>query len=313
MKLKFITFSILVAIAVISCTKNEMTSPKEAEIIVQAGVVQTRAGYEGTSVLPQNFVMNVTQGAGSKYDYSYVKMVKDQETNVYSPESSSVKLLWAGTNYSSVDVKAMTIPYGMETVSSQMVVNVSSDQTDPEELLASDLLAAQTSEGSVTVREGKVHINFRHIMSKLEIKCILGNGLTSEDVEIKSATLDNICVSGKYSYLDMAFPEPQEKSFGRVAMCKGESESVFEAVFFPYVPTKNPKLLVDAVISGKECLMSCPVSPKNNDGFVSGNKYTMKVTVNDNSISVGDISIDTDWKIDVDVDMELNDNIFETE
>ena len=312
MKLKFIALPVLVVSALLSCSKSDLNSTKETEIIVQADVAQTRAGYGG-SILPDSFVMDVTQGADSKYDYSNVKMIKDVESNVYSPESPSVELLWAGTDYSAVNVKAMTIPYRMETVGSLMDVNVSLDQNDPEEILASDLLAANTSDGTIIVSNGKVYINFKHLMTKLEIRCNLGTGLNPGDVEIRSACLDNICVAGQFSYHDMEFPKSQTYSFDCVEMYHDESEHVFEAVFFPYVPTRNPKLMVDAVILGRECLMSCWISPKDNNGFVSGNKYTMTVTINDSSMSLGAISIDTDWKIDVDVDMELDDNIFATE
>ena len=45
MKLKFIILSVLATSAVMSCTKSGPTSTKETEIIVQADIVQTRAGY----------------------------------------------------------------------------------------------------------------------------------------------------------------------------------------------------------------------------------------------------------------------------
>ena len=45
MKLKCVILSVLATSAVMSCTKSGPTSTKETEIIVQADVIQTRAGY----------------------------------------------------------------------------------------------------------------------------------------------------------------------------------------------------------------------------------------------------------------------------
>ena len=45
MKLKCVILSVLATSAVMSCTKSGLTSTKETEIIVQADIVQTRAGY----------------------------------------------------------------------------------------------------------------------------------------------------------------------------------------------------------------------------------------------------------------------------
>lgn len=93
MKLKSFALSICAAVACVSCTKDVSLSLKEAEIIVEARVTETRAGYEGTLVLPDMFIMDIVQNSDSRYDYKGVVMKKSG--NVYSPESSDIKLLWA--------------------------------------------------------------------------------------------------------------------------------------------------------------------------------------------------------------------------
>ena len=52
MKLKSILFTIVSVMTFVSCTKSDLRSFKETDIVVLANVIQTRAGYEGTSVLP---------------------------------------------------------------------------------------------------------------------------------------------------------------------------------------------------------------------------------------------------------------------
>ncbi|MBR4845324.1 MAG: hypothetical protein IKU98_02780, partial [Bacteroidaceae bacterium] len=60
MKINHLLFVVL-AMSLVSC--NEKSAPNKAgsEIIVEASVVETRAGYEGQSVLPSSFVMDVDQ------------------------------------------------------------------------------------------------------------------------------------------------------------------------------------------------------------------------------------------------------------
>ena len=43
---------------------------------------QTKAGYEGTTALPSEFVMDIIQGNNQNYNYSLVRMTK--ERNRYS-------------------------------------------------------------------------------------------------------------------------------------------------------------------------------------------------------------------------------------
>ena len=141
-RLKTILLSAIFVMAVFSCSKHEPFSYKGAEIVVSAGVL-TRAGYEGTVTLPDNFVMDIIQNAGVQYDYKTVLMEKDKGRNTYSAVAD-IKMMWAVNAYTGVDVKAMTLPYGMETVdaANSMQIAVSENQSSESEILKSDLLAA---------------------------------------------------------------------------------------------------------------------------------------------------------------------------
>ena len=311
MKLNFITLSFFAALAFAACTKSESFTPKEAEILVQAGVAQTRAGYEGTAILPAKFVMDVEQNADSKYDYKNVVMVKDGDA--YVPENSDNKMIWAGTAYNSVQVKSMTLPYGLTEVGPDMNVVVSENQTTEAEILKSDVLVATKADGDIRISGDMINIDFRHLLSKLEITYAYGSGLSESDVTINSMTLENICTGGGYSYDTMGFQPSVSKTYGDVRMFSNTSSPKFEMIFFPYVPTENPKLVVNATISGETRQLSCPVAPKNSNGFEGGKRYTLKVTVNNSSITTGSISISSGWEIDVDVKPELGDNIFITD
>ena len=323
MKLKFIILSVLAVSAVVSCTKNEAvsTSTKESEIIVQAGVVQTRAGY-GSNVLPETFVMDVKQNSVSKYDYESVYM--EQSGNNYVPYDPDFKMVWAGTAYSSVEVKAITLPFGMSAIDAEnpMDISVSCEQNNGNNLLMSDLLVADSKKGDISVENSNIKINFRHMMSKLDITCKSGTGL---DVKINSVLLENVCVKGQYSYADMAIVADNGYDFDNVSMYVDESGQnlVFEAIFFPYKPTENPVLKVNATIGGEQREMTCVVTP-NSSGFVSGKRYTMTVAINGTTLTPvsdtftietqwGDGNNDADFDLDFGADMEIGDDVFVTE
>ena len=317
MRLKLISLSILAAMTFSSCTKTDTFSPKASEIVVQAGVAQTRAGYDANN-LPSAFVMDVLQNSDPKYDYRNIKMIKNG--SIYSPESSDVKMLWAGSAYSSVEVKAMTIPYGMETVDADASMNlqVSIDQSQVTQLEASDVLWAK--DGDISLSDGIIEISFKHLLSKLDITYVL-SGLTKEDISFESVKLKGVCTGGGFSYADMQFDPSVAASKGDVNMYHDSEADKFEAVFFPYIPEagSNPVLLVEATIFGKPCTLSCSISPKSSSGFESGKRYSMKVTVNHTSISTETITIDAEWGngnddlvINPDVDVEMGDDTFIT-
>ena len=85
------------------------------------------------------------------------------------------------------------------------------------------------------------------------------------------------------------------------------STSTFEAIFYPYKPTENPTLLINATIDGVEYDFTCPVVAKDADGFVGGKRYTMTVTIVGSSVSGTDASIAKGW------DTNTEDESFVTE
>lgn len=295
---KFIVLSAISVMAAFSCTKQVVVPDKESEIIVSAGVV-TRAGYSGTEVIPEEFVMDIVQNADPKYDYAAVHMKKAYDGNIYTPKSGE-SMVWAGKSYDNVQIKAMTLPYGMETINASEVMDVavSTDQTTESEVLKSDLLAA-TSEGSgVTVSDGVVKIEFDHLFSKLEVKYILGTGLTASDVTINSAVLENACVKGGYSYRTMSFDSNSEIEIGSISMYHDASANLLEAIIVPYAPASYPRLVVSATISGKESKLVCPVVPNDAYGFLTGKRYKLNATITSENLSMNSVGISAGWDTD---------------
>ena len=210
-------------------------------------------------------------------------------------------------------MKAMTLPYGVSSVSAAMDVRVSATQTTESEILKSDVLVATKANRDITISNDMIRIDFRHLMSKLDVTFAYGNGLSASNVTVNSMRIENICVGGSYSYESMDFVSSATKVNGEIEMFRNAASPKFEAIFFPYKPTENPKLVVDAVIMGETRHLSCNIVPKTQAGFESGKRYTLKVTVNNNSVTTGSVSIAGGWEIDVNVDPESGDNVFVTE
>lgn len=268
-------------------------------IIVKSEVTgQVKAGYEGTEVLPGEFVMDINQGDNKLYNYSLVRMSKEGESNVYrAPEN--VSLTWAGDDHSNVNIKAMTVPYGLEEIESEnpMSVRVCLDQTTEDNVELSDLIGASSGNG-ISIEGDDINILFKHLLTKLCVEYKFEGGLSGAETTVNSIVFGNTCVEGGYSYAEMDFDSGVSLGFGDVAMFLDEDKETAECIFYPYVPTVNPALVINATINGAEKVFRCPVVLKNNTGFVSGKRYKMNVSITGADAVETSLSVVKDWDTD---------------
>ena len=215
----FIGFALIISGS--SCNEKIYDETVEGvkSIIVKSEVLgQVKAGYEGTKVLPGEFVMDINQGSDEIFDYTLVKMIKEDEENIYKAEEDKV-LVWAGTDHSKTFVKAMTMPYGISAIDGEnpMEIKVNLDQTTDENIKESDLLGAESEDG-IKIEGNDINISFSHLLTKLHIDYKLSERLKDKSAEIKSITLNNICVSGGYSYAEMDYDSNVKKKYGDIKM-----------------------------------------------------------------------------------------------
>ena len=301
MKNKNYWHALLAVLLLSACDNSDGIIPPfdEKPITVTADVIQhSRAGYEGSKVLPEKFVMDITQTGDAKFNYSLVEMTKDAGKTTYSAPAGR-ELLWADNTHEAT-VKAMTIPMGLTTVDDKnaMVVNVSLAQNVEDNVVASDLLGATSqSNGGITIDGVTINIEFQHLLSKLDVSYNFADEVEGESVVINSITLQNICTTGKFSYANMTLVA-ESLGYGNVAMFQSGTgrEGSAEAIFYPYKPTANPTLVINATIDGENCNFSCPVVPKDaTNGFIGGKRYTMEVTIVGTSVSGTEATIAKGW------------------
>lgn len=305
---KFFQIIAVSATALLTACEERLTSPDcETPITVTSQVSETtRAGYEGTTNLPDNFVMDIYQGGGS-YDYSLVEMTREQNSNTFSAPNGTL-LLWKGTdtNHSGASVKAMTIPDGRTTIdpTNAMIISVRPDQTNADAVEASDLLGAKSGDG-ITINGDNINIEFRHLMSKLYVNYTFAEGLTGT---VNSITLKNTCVKGGYSYKDMDYAN-SSLSYGDIKMHHNSTDKATEAIFYPYTPTSNPQLEVSIKVNDVDKTLTCPIQFKdNNKSFEGRKKYIMNIRINGTTIDNTSITIVKDWTEDNEsIGVELSD------
>lgn len=302
MKNKNYWHALLAVLLLSACDNSDGIIPPfdEKPITVTADVVQySRAGYQSDVLLPEKFVMDITQNGEDKFNYPLVEMTRDAGKTTYSAPAGR-ELLWADNTHEAT-VKAMTIPMGLTTVdgTNAMVVNVSLEQNDEANVAASDLLGATSqSNGGITINGANINIEFQHLLSKLDVEYSFDSEVEGESVVINSITLQDICTTGKFSYATMALASTG-LSNGNIVMFHSATTKrtgKAEAIFYPYKSTINPTLVINATIDDENCNFSCPVVPKDaSNGFVSGKRYKMNVTIVGTSVSGTEATIAKGW------------------
>ena len=290
MKTKYLAFA-AAAFMLASCSNDEDFVPqdnlKDAPITVTADVadLKTRAGYDADN-LPAKFYLTVTQTEeASQYNYTNVEMTKGNGNN-YTPSDN---ILWKD---------ATRTPFVSAYTTADATFTVQTDQSTAESVIASDLLGAvSTTEDDVTINGDNISVRFRHLLCKLDVTYSWGTEFGDVTKSIKSveyqgfgtdAVLDRTTAtitSGTYTDAITAF-------IGKTTVNEVEKD-MSEAIFAPQ--TGNPKIVITALIDGVERAFSLNVTAPTG-GFVSGNRYTMNVTIGGTVTQTGEMKISKGWE-----------------
>ena len=283
---KYLAF-VAAAFMLASCSNDEDFVPqdnlKDTPITVTAGVERmlTRAGYEGTSVLPETFYLSITQDtedATSKYNYTNLLMTRGADNAYTAPASSN--LLWKDSNRD-VAVNAYT--------TDGTTFTVQTDQSTTDGVLASDLLGAiKTEENSdITISGDNISINFRHLLCKLDVTFSWGTELaTATDKAIKSVMYQGFGTDVTLDREACTVATPTTPTTADIKAYVNELTS--EAIFAPQMG-ENPKVVITTDIDGVDRVFSIGVTAPAN-GFAPGNRYTMNVTIGGTSVENGSVT-----------------------
>ena len=189
MKKKFLTLAVLATIFA-ACSNNDVPqadSLKDTPIIVTAAVTElsSRAGYEGTSVLPEIFYLSIDQ-TGTNYDYTDVVMTKGAG-NAYTPAS---QLLWSGD-------KAVKVTAATFLLEGAQDLGVQTNQSTADAIKASDHLLMEKKD--VTPSTEGISVEFSHIMSKVLLTITLGDEFNEKNNPVTDVTFKGTVASNTYT------------------------------------------------------------------------------------------------------------------
>lgn len=264
----------IVLLSAVSCNEEIVTDYSEAgsNITVTLQVKsETKAGYEGTSVLPERFIIDIDQN-GNGNDYPQTLMKKSEGTT-YIPEQN-ITMTWKDTDHSNVTIKAITSPDGRYDIGSGLMT-IEEDQSTPDKLKVNDLLGASTANG-ITIGGNNINVAFNHLMSKLYVTYT-----KTASVTINSIKLRNVCTEGTYNYSTLSYGNATLPSANDtpITMYHNDKAQCAEAIFFPFTPQDDPELIVNVTISGTTTDIPCPVSLRNGASFIGGKIYLMNIDI----------------------------------
>ncbi len=308
MKTKYLAFA-AAAFMLASCSNDEDFVPQDnlndTPITVTAGVegMLTRAGYEGTSVLPETFYLSITQDtedATSKYNYTNIPMTKGSG-NAYT---STTNLLWKDNNRD-VAVNAYT--------TDATTFTVQNDQSTTDGVLASDLLGAvKAAENSdISISEDNISINFRHLLCKLDVTFSWGTEFSTTTKSIKSVVYNGFGIDAVLDRTTATITPGTNAAaitaFVGKTTVDGVEKDMSEAIFAPQVGA-TPKIVITTSINNVERVFSLNVTAPT-DGFVSGKRYTMGIKIGGTGAEISLVSVN-DWTEKPVTDVETEQEAF---
>ena len=277
-----------VSFCAMSCIEKVGTElPDTSDYITVTSDVdmQTKAGYEGTSVLPSSFYMTIKQGSQDAKNYTMNRAGSSSNNYNFSGTAPT----WTTSDVSQVSIKAVTTPsiqidnttYGYTRNSGSMRVCI--DQTTAERVEASDLLGAKTGNG-ITISGNNINVAFNHLMSKLQVS--YKSSLTVSKIE-----LANVAVNGTYNYSSMKHVY-SSLSTGTINMFRSNNSA--EAIFFPFDPAESkvtPELRV-YLNGSSEPQLVCPIYLKDGARFIPGKLYMMNISISGTTVDNADVTIE---------------------
>lgn len=286
MKNRFFAFVALV-IMLTSCTKEVIQQPLAGKsITVVADVVnpRTRAGYEGTSVLPETFYLSLDQ-SNDNYDYADMLMTKSPESNIYTPTG---QLLWASSSDAIVTAATFSLTGTQDLC-------VASDQSTADALKGSDHLFMAAR--SVTPSAEGITVDFSHLMSKVLITIALSEEYEGEENPITSIAVRGTVPTRSYTagrgWSDISATTvdiiPLENVYTAPTPSQPQAIAEYEALLVPQEIAARG-FVVSFCIGSRKFKWTAPT----NTILESGCLYTLNISGGKNKATMGGISV-RDW------------------
>lgn len=286
MKTKFFAFAALAAMLA-SCTvevTEQSLTDKPITVTADVDKLMTRAGYEGTSVLPETFYLSLDQ-SNDKYDYTDMLMTKSADGNVYTPAS---QLLWAGSADATVTAATFSL-------SGEQELSVATDQSTSDALQSSDHLFMAGR--SVTPSSDGIAVEFGHLMSKVFITITLGDEFEEEENPITAIAVKGTVPTRGYT-VGSGWSSLSAEAADIIPL-----ENVYTAPtsFEPRATVEYEVILVPQEIAARGFVVSFSIGSRKfkwtapaGITLESGCQYTLDISAGKNKATMGATSV-RDW------------------
>ena len=295
MRTKFLAFATL-AFMLASCTVEVMQqSLADKSITVTADVekLMTRAGYEGTSVLPETFYLSLDQ-SNDKYDYTDMLMTKSPESNIYTPAGN---LFWAGSADATVTAATFSLTGAQE-------LSVATDQSTADDLKNSDHLFMAAR--SVTPSADGIAVEFSHLMSKVFITITLSEEFEEEENPITAIAVKGTVPTRSYTAgsgwssvsATAADIIPLESVYTAPTLAQPKATVEYEVILVPQEVAARG-FVVSFSIGARKFKWTAPA----NIVLESGCQYTLGISAGKNKVTMDATNV-KDWNF---IDLEGGD------
>ncbi len=286
MKTKIFAFAAL-ATMLASCTvevTEQSLTGKPITVTADVDKLMTRAGYEGTSVLPETFYLSLDQ-SNDKYDYTDMLMTKSADGNVYTPAS---QLLWAGSADATVTAATFSL-------SGKQELSVATDQSTSAALQSSDHLFMAGR--SVTPSSEGIAVEFGHLMSKVFITITLGDEFEEEENPITAIAVKGTVPTRSYTAgsgwgslsATAADIIPLENVYTAPTSSQPRATAEYEVILVPQEVAARG-FVVSFSIGARKFKWTAPAGIT----LESGCQYTLDISAGKSKVTMGATSV-RDW------------------
>lgn len=278
---KLFYFALALVFAACSNTDDFGYKEKNSEIRLTSNVVPSRANTQATQIVKgENVYVWLENQTGDKTVGAWKLAAGDDgvligETPRYFPDGVEILKSYA--------IHANTAIEENSALPAEIVHTVMADQKNTENYIKSDLLYSIKDK---VVKEAENNLKFYHMLSKLEVKLIAGDGYTADDLRAFEVSILNTKLSAKLT-VNKGKTESQVLETGLVAQgdvspisIKASTEDYAEVIIVPQTISNTDFIKLKS--GDKEFVYRL----ENQKTFESGKKYKYDITIKKSGISV---------------------------
>ena len=278
---KYFYFALALVMSACNNTDDFRYGDKDSEIRLTSNVVASRANTQATQIVKgEDVYVWLENRTGDKTVDAWKLTVGDNgeltgDTQKYFPDGTE--------NLKSYAVYANTTIEEGSALPSEIVHSVMSDQKNTENYIKSDLLYSIKDE----VKKGTENtLKFYHMLSKLEVKLIAGEGYTAEELEAFEVSVLNTSITAK---LTVDKEKTESDVLNTVVNAEGDKTPISINAFtddYAEVVIVPQRVAAGDFIKFKSGEKELVYELNSEKVFEAGKKYKYEVTIKRSGISV---------------------------